>query len=61
MFNALFSLFKKDIALDRVKDILHNLSEIIEIFDEQSLKDKNSKNAAIDSVIQILEQYKDKL
>lgn len=52
--------FGKENIFDRASVVLTALKDITECFEEEYLKDKNAKNAAIDSIIKILEEYKDK-
>lgn len=59
MLDKLFLLMQKDEALTAVKDIIINLEDIVEKFTDSYLKDKDTKNAAIDAVIAILETHKD--
>lgn len=60
MFDLLWNLFKKDVTLKGIGRVADNIEDILTVFEEDYLKDKNAKNAAIDAVIQILEQHKDK-
>lgn len=60
MFNTLFSLFKKGVALTHINTVSGNLDNIVSLFESEYMVDKDAKNAAIDSVIAILEAHKDK-
>jgi hypothetical protein len=60
MFNFLFSIFKEEFALNNIQTVAVSVYHIIQLFDENYLKDKDSKNAAIDAVIQILNEHKNK-
>lgn len=60
MFDFITSLFKKRFALGNISLISGHLSDIVSLFDHEYLEDKNTRNAAIDAVIKILEDYKDK-
>lgn len=58
MFNALFALIKKEFALNTLTTICSNVDSIINSFDAAYLVDGNTKDAAIDTVIAILQQHK---
>lgn len=60
MFNLLFSLFKKD-GLSHIANITSYLYSILNIFEVEFQKDKDARNAAIDCIIDILKQHKDKV
>lgn len=60
MFNALFALFNKKVALTNVANISSRIEDILELFTAEYMQDKNAKNAAIDAVISILQEHKDK-
>lgn len=59
MLDELFHVFEKEFSLKMVGEVLSKINEIVSIFGEEYLKDKNLKNAAIDGVIKILEDLKD--
>lgn len=59
MIDSLFDSFNIGHSLSSVNDILHSLTQIISHLDEDYLKDKYSKNAAIDSICEILQAHKD--
>lgn len=58
MFDFLFSIFKKEFQLSHISLISGHLADIVEIFDEEYVHDKNVRNSAIDEVIKMLESYK---
>lgn len=58
MLDFLFSLFKKPFALTHVSLITGHLSDIVGILEEEYMHDANLKNAAIDTVIKMLEAHK---
>lgn len=60
MFNALFLLFKTGYGIGHMSEILQSITDILEHFEADYLKDKDAKNAAIDAVIEILQEHKDK-
>lgn len=60
MFNSLFLLIKSEFALSHIQDISGHIGEILSLFSADYMNDKNAKNAAIDAVIEILQQHKDK-
>jgi hypothetical protein len=53
MFDKLFSL----VGISTMRTIIGRIEDILSIIEES--KDKNLKNAAIDTIIQILQQHKD--
>jgi len=59
MLDTLASLFKTEHLLGRLQDVFYSTEKIIGTFQEDYLKDKNAKNAAIDCVIHLLQQQKD--
>lgn len=58
MLDTLFNLFKQEVSLSNIESLVSDLESIIALFNEEYLKDKNTRNAAIDCVIQILEKHK---
>ena len=52
--------FGKENVFDQASVVLTALKEILECFEDQYIKDKDAKNAAIDVMIKILEEHKDK-
>lgn len=59
MIDELFHLFEKEFSLKVVSEVLSKVKELVELFGEEYLKDKNFKNAGIDAVIKLLEEMKD--
>lgn len=59
MFNTLFALFQKGLALVHLSTISGHLNSILSLFENEYLVTKDAKNAAIDAVIAILEAHKD--
>jgi hypothetical protein len=59
MWNALFSFFKKEVSAGKLGEVATHIDSIVSLFNQNYLNDKNAKNAAIDSVIEILIQHKD--
>lgn len=59
MFNKIWNALEDDCGIDEMKFILHSISCVINIFEEDYFKDHNAKNAAIDAVCEILQQHKD--
>jgi hypothetical protein len=60
MFDFIRGLFKKEFSLGNMSLISGHLSDIISLLEEEYMQDKSRKNEAIDAVIKILEEYKDK-
>lgn len=60
MFDKLFDLFLPENRMIAMYNLASSLRSLINLFDEEYLKDKDSKNAAIDAIIAILEKHKDK-
>lgn len=60
MFNTLFALIKSKFALSSIQTIASHIDDIVSLFEKEYLNDKDAKNAAIDAVIEILQQHKDK-
>lgn len=58
MFNKLFDLFQKSHALSHMSTICYKIESIIDLFEEEYMKDKNTKDAAIDALIEILQKHK---
>lgn len=61
MLDAIFSAIKSEInGLSHMSDIMKSISDLLEHFEEDYVKDGNARNAAIDAVIQILQNHKSK-
>ncbi len=58
MLDELQSLFKKEFQLTHFAALINNVSNLSNICSEQFVNDKDSKNSAIDTVCQMLQQYK---
>lgn len=54
MIDKFLSLF----GVHRVGMIIHLASQVIRTFDQEFAKDHNAKNAAIDSIVEVLIQHK---
>ncbi len=61
MFNDLFAQFKSEYALDSVAAVCESLEDLLDCFEQELLKDGNSRASAIDATIEILKQYRDEL
>lgn len=59
MLNKLFSLFNFN-SLFHINDITHHVAQIVSIFEDEFEQDHDAKIAAVDSVIELLQQYKAK-
>jgi len=57
MLDNLMKMFKEP-KMQSMRDLLRTLGELFEYFGEDYLKDPSLKNAAIDAVIQLLENEK---
>lgn len=60
MLDTLFSLIKSEVGIGHLADILKGIENIVELVSEEYLKDGNAQNAAIDALVQILQQHKTK-
>ena len=60
MLNKLWSFFKLSSGLENISIITANLHEIFELFEKEYGEDQNLKDAAIDSLIELLNEYKNK-
>jgi hypothetical protein len=59
MLDALKALFLKETSLGAMGHIFSTVEELLVIVGEDYLKDKSTKNAAIDAICQLLQQHKD--
>lgn len=59
MLDYIRSLFKKEFQLVNISTITSYLHTIITLVEEEYVNDKNTKNAAIDAICKLLEEYKD--
>jgi hypothetical protein len=57
MFNKLFAALGH---ITQFRQVTDNLESLLSHFEEDYIKDKDAKNAAISAVIEILEAHKDK-
>ena len=55
MFDKLFSL----VGISTMRTIVGRIEDILSIIEDEESEGKNLKNAAIDTIIQILQQHKD--
>lgn len=60
MLQNLVTAFKDDIGISHLSSTIHAISELMDHFSEDYFNEKSSRNAAIDAVIEILQQCKDK-
>lgn len=59
MLDILFNLFTSN-KLSKFNSVLSIIENLIVTFEQEFEQDKNAKNAAIDTVIQLLESHKSK-
>ena len=59
MFDAIFNMIKDDVKLPHLATVIARCGSLVELFSEQYLKDKNTKNACIDAIVQVLQAHKD--
>lgn len=59
MLDQIFSLFKKQYQLGHMSALMGHISNVINIFHQDFLKDADAKNAAIDALCELLQQHKD--
>ena len=57
MLDALFNLFKTQ-KLTKFVSVVGTIENLIVVFEQEFEQDNNAKNAAIDSIIKILESHK---
>jgi hypothetical protein len=58
MLEFLKNLFTKNSQLANISVITGHLADIVSLFETEYMQDKNSFNAAIDTVIKLLEEQK---
>lgn len=58
MLDTLFNLIKTELASGQMSDILGHVEAIVDSFSANFLKDGNTKDAAIDCIIQLLQAHK---
>lgn len=58
MLNELFTLFNEAKSKMGFVNVVATVQQIIELFEKEFKEDLNSKNAAIDTVVKLLESYK---
>jgi RNA binding exosome subunit len=58
MLDFIKNLFKKEFQLNNISVITGYLGNIVKLLEVEYLNDGNAKNAAIDAVIQLLEEQK---
>ena len=59
MFNALFALLVKKSSIISMSNMVSQITRLIDLFEKEFAADKNAKNAALDAVIQILQNHKE--
>lgn len=59
MLDFIRHLFKKEFQLLNTANITAHLNQIIKLVEQEYTNDKNAKNAAIDAVCKLLQEYKD--
>jgi hypothetical protein len=59
MLENLKDLFKKEFQLSHVAALLNQVHQLVSVFRADFMKDKDSKNAAIDTLCQLLQEQKD--
>jgi len=59
MLDKLLSFIHPQFGLDHFVSLISSISGVAAHLNQDYLKDKNSKNAAIDTIIEILQTYKD--
>jgi hypothetical protein len=60
MLDFLKTIFKKEFQLTNISFITGRLADIMLLLEQEYVQDKDAKNAAIDAIIKILEDHKDK-
>jgi hypothetical protein len=59
MFASLLSALKAGLSFSKIAQHTNAILSLIQFFEAEYAQDKDAKKAAIDSVIQILQHYKD--
>ena len=59
MLDKLFDLIHPVNAVEVIGNILENVDAILSHFEQDYMRDPNTKNAAIDCIIQLLEKHKE--
>lgn len=59
MLDQLQACFKKDFEFSHIAGLIQHIANIVAIVKVEYTKDGDAKNAAIDTVCQILQSYKD--
>ena len=59
MLDILKNAFSKEIQLTHISSITSALAHIVNVINSDYVKDKDLKNAAIDSICQLLLEHKD--
>lgn len=59
MFNIIWNGLKNEFGLDVMSNIIIDMRGLVSHFEQDYFVDKNAKNAAIDAIIEILQQHKD--
>lgn len=57
MLDALFNLFKSQ-KLTKFVSVVGTIENLVSVFDQEFEQDNNAKNAAIDTIIKLLESHK---
>jgi hypothetical protein len=60
MFNKLFDLLEKDSGLAHMGEIITSLDGVLSLIGPAYLKDGDMRDAAIDALIEILQEHKTK-
>jgi len=61
MLDKIFAALKDDInPIEHMSSIISTVASLATYFTEDYVKDKDSKNAAIDAICEMLQTYKDK-
>lgn len=58
MLNELYAIFKSIKSKMGFVNVVATVEQIVQLFDAEFKEDHNAKNAAIDSVIKLLESHK---
>jgi len=60
MLDKISQLFKEGLEYTHTAGLLQQIANLVNIVHSQYMKDENGKNAAIDSICEILQKHKDK-
>lgn len=58
MLDKLFNMLKTDFTLSHMASVLSQVENLISMFEANNLKDGNTKDAAIDTLVELMQSQK---